>query len=208
MKDIIIVGAGSVGGHMAANPELYGIDGQIEAFVDDDKEKLGTLVFDTPVVGDISSLLTMGKKRVIIGIAFPKIKSSILFTLIQAQSLEFPTLIANNAWVSKHCKIGRGSIIYPGTTINYGAVLGDFCVLNMNCAVGHHVKIGDFTSLAPGVNIGGNSSVGELCDIGIGASILQHIHIGNNCVVGGQSLINKVVADNSKVVGVPQRIIN
>ncbi len=207
MKNIIIVGAGSVGGHIAANPELYGLAGQIEAFVDDDSQKHGKYIYNIPVIGSINDVLSMGKKRIIIGIAFPRVKSSILYSLIQSEELEFPTLISSKSWISNDCKIGRGSIIYPGTSINYGSKIGEFCVVNMNCAIGHHVTIGNFTSFAPGVNIGGNCTIGELSDIGIGASVVQNIIIGSNTIIGGQTMVLKNVQNDSLLVGVPGKMI-
>ena len=54
-----------------------------------------------------------------------------------------------------------------------------------------------------GCNIGDNSL------IGIGAVILNKANIGKNCIIGAKALIteNKVIPDNSLVVGSPGKVI-
>lgn len=206
MKKIVIIGAGSVGGHIINNLNLYNLNKrEIIGFLDDDINKQGELFFDFPILGTISWLENKKDLNVIIGIAFPKTKLEIYKTISNNKFLTFPTLIANNSWVSNNCKVGEGSIIYPGNCINYCSSIGNFAVLNMNCSLGHHVNIDDFTSLAPGVNIGGNCNIGSLVELGIGTSIIQGITIGNNSIVGGQSMVVNNIPENSKVIGVPAK---
>lgn len=207
MKNIIIVGAGSVGGHIINNLDLYNLNKkEILGFLDDDKNKHGDSFFDKPILGPISWLLDKKDISVIIGIAYPKTKLAIFNFISQNYYLSYPTLIANNSWVSNNCQIGKGTIIYPGNCLNYCTKIGDFVILNMNCSLGHHVNIGNFTSLAPGVNIGGNCIIDDLVDLGIGTSIIQGIKIGNNSIVGGQSMVINDIPSNLKVLGVPARI--
>lgn len=205
-RKIIIVGAGSVGGHVASNPSLFGIEGLIEGFVDDDPQKQNTVFCGFPILGPVSQLLKMSGISVVMGIAFPHIKRNLLTTLSQNQTLDYPSLIASNAWVSNECEIGKGSIIYPGTSINYGSVIGDFVVINMNCALGHHAVIGDYCSLAPGVLLGGHTTIGRATEMGIGSATLQGIEIGKDVIVGGQSMVISNIQDGVTVAGVPGRI--
>lgn len=203
MKEIIIIGAGSVGGHIAANTALYGIENRIKGFLDDDVKKHHTTVFGYPVFGASSWILDKHDYDIVIGIAFPTMKQHIIELISPNKNLNFPSLIAKNAWISNNCKIGKGVIIYPNCSINYETEIGDFVVMNMNCAVGHHVKIGDFTSLAPGVNLGGNTHIGKLVDIGIGSSTIQGIQINEGAIIGGQTMVIKNIEKDETVVGVP-----
>ena len=45
--------------------------------------------------------------------------------------------------------------------------------------------------------------------IGIGAVILNKVKIGKNCIIGAKALIteNKVIPDNSLVIGSPGKVI-
>jgi sugar O-acyltransferase (sialic acid O-acetyltransferase NeuD family) len=206
MKKIIIIGAGSVGGHIANNLDLYGIAGHLVGFLDDDINKQGKDCFGYPVLGPVSWILDQHDFDVVIGIAFPKIKEKIINALALNPELSYPTLIAKNAWISNNTEIGKGTIIYPGTCINYGSVIKDFVVVNMNCSIGHDCTIASFCSLAPGVNLGGHTKVQKLTELGIGVSTVQGTAIGKNSVIGGQTMVTKDIPDGVTAIGVPVKI--
>ena len=206
-KKLYIIGAGSVGGHVALNLTEYSKDFQLEGFFDDDPEKVGTEQYGYPVIGTISDANKLQDVALVIGIAFPKIKSGVIEKLSINNSVEFPSLIHHKAWVSNDVEIGKGVVIYPGATINYGSVIGDFVVLNMNCALGHHTKIGNYSSFAPGVKTGGHTTVEKLVDVGIGVSTLQNITIGSHSTIGGQAMVIEDIPPKSTAVGIPARVI-
>ncbi|PAU94021.1 acetyltransferase [Aliifodinibius salipaludis] len=207
-KELFIVGAGSVGGHIAHNIVGYSDEYKVAGFFDDDLQKVGKTQFGIEVLGTVKDLLKLKNANVLIGIAFPKLKRKIIELLSVNQTLKFPTLIHPKAWISKGVSIGKGCIIYPGTTINYGSEINDFVCINMNCSLGHHTFVGRYSSFAPGVNTGGHSIVEEGTDIGIGASTLQGTCIGSNSIVGGQAMVISDVKAESTVVGIPAKLLN
>ena len=208
MKELYIIGAGSVGGHVASNLELYNLNYDKVYFIDDDKKKLNNFFCGCQVIGDINFVTSRSEGiHVILGIAFPLVKKDIVERLKSNKKIKFLTIIAKNSWVSSDVVLGSGCIIYPNTSINFGTNMCDFVTVNMNCSIGHHAEIGNYVSLAPGVKLGGHTKIGFCAEIGIGASTLQGITIGENAIVGGQSLVNKNLERNVKVVGVPARKI-
>ncbi len=76
------------------------------------------------------------------------------------------------------------------TDPGYPATIGD------DCTIGHR-------AILHGCTIGANSLVG------MGAIILNGASVGRNCIVGAGALIaeNKVIPDNSLVVGMPGKVI-
>jgi len=202
-KKLIIIGAGNVGGFLAYNMELFDLDYDLIGFLDDDPKKIGQTFFGLPVLGSISTIekYPLGID-IVIGIASPKIKKLITHKLGK-YNFQYPSFIANKAWVSKEVKIGQGSIIYPGVSINHHTNIGDFVIMNMNCAIGHDCTITDYCSLAPGVNLGGFTYLEPLVDMGIGSATIQQIRIGENAIIGGQSMLIRNVPENSKIVGIP-----
>jgi len=207
-KKLYIVGAGSVGGHLALNVGEYSEEYRVEGFFDDDPEKIGTQQFGVEVLGPVDDALALDNAAVAIGIAFPGIKRTIVKKLSGNGSIGYPGFIHNRAWISKGVTVGRGCIIYPGTTINFGSEIGDFVVMNVNCSLGHHTEVGKFSSFAPGVKTGGHTVIAEEVEMGIGASTLQDIRIGNGGIVGGNSMVIRDVEPGTTVAGVPAKILS
>ncbi|MDD2983056.1 MAG: hypothetical protein PHQ74_06680 [Crocinitomicaceae bacterium] len=206
MKKLYIIGAGSVGGHIASNPSLYGLEDAEIIFIDRDIEKIGKTFVGKKIIGSIEYLLKIKEPiHIIIGVAFPSIKQRVLTRLANSENITFPTLIAKNAWISEDVKIGSGVIIYPNCSINYGTIIADFSILNMNCAIGHECIIGKYTSLAPGVNLGGNTEIGQSTEMGIGSATKQFIKIGENVQVGGQAMVVHNINSGKIVKGIPAK---
>src|SRR6056297_769558 len=56
---IYIIGAGFAGASIAAEIRRKGILGQVVAFLDDDREKIGTRIENTPVLGPIDAVIDL-----------------------------------------------------------------------------------------------------------------------------------------------------
>ena len=91
-------------------------------------------------------------------------------------------------------------VIGEGTNIQDGSVLhtdpGCHITIGKNVTVGHLVMLHGCT-------------IDDCSLIGIGAVILNKANIGKNCIIGAKALIteNKVIPDNSLVMGSPGKII-
>ena len=208
MKDLIILGAGGVGGFLAHNLKLFSEHYNLIGFLDDDPEKNDKEMFGSKVLGEISQIEKYNNEKLSVGfgIAFPSIKKIILDKLSHLD-INFPSFISQNAWLAPNIQVGKGVIIYPCVSINYNCIIDDFAVLNMNCALGHDCKVGKYSSLAPGVNLAGYTKIGNCVEVGIGACSIQNINIGNNSIIGGQAIVTKNIPDNAVVVGNPGRIM-
>ena len=200
-KDLIIIGAGNVGGFLALNQDLFEESFNIKGFLDDDQKKIGKKYWNIPVLGSVKDLINYKNSSIAIGISGPLTKRKILDTI--GANYDFPNFIAKNAWVSNKVKIGKGVIIYPGVSINHESEIGDFVVINMNCAIGHNSVIEKCSSLAPGVNFGGFTRVGPYAQMGIGCATIQGIKIGEGAIIGGQTMLITNVEANSTYTGVP-----
>ncbi len=208
MRNLVIIGAGNVGGFLAFNQNLFAEQFNIIGFLDDDAAKLGQEFYGLKVLGNTEHLFTMDKSiSVAIGIGFPKAKRKV-FEKIKDNGNDFPSFISSKAWVSNNVTVGKGVILYPGVSINYQTVVNDFVIMNMNCAIGHDCTIGKFCALAPGVNLGGFTVLEEAVDMGIGSATKQNIVVGKEAVIGGQSMLIKNVEPGKKVAGVPGKIID
>lgn len=207
IKDLIIIGAGNVGGFIAFNQDLFSEKYNIVGFLDDDADKIGKQFYGYTVIGNINHIFSLSREvALVIGIASPKVKMAIHEKLLD-KGFSFPSFISKNAWLSNQVKVGEGVIIYPGVSINYETDVQDFVIINMNCAIGHNCLISKYCTLAPGVNFAGFTKLEEGADIGIGVSSKQNILVGTYSIVGGQSMLVKNVAANATVAGVPAHTI-
>lgn len=206
-KDLIIIGAGNVGAFLAYNLDLFEGSYNLLGFLDDDLQKNNRKVAGYPVLGKVEDIRNYpAGTAVAVGIASPLTRKRIVEEIIHLP-LDFPNFIARNAWLSNAVKVGKGVIIYPGVSINYESVLGDFVIINMNCALGHNATIGNYCTLAPGVNFGGFTTLEGCVEVGIGVATKQRIHIGRNSIIGGQAMVIGPVPEGSVVVGVPGKAV-
>jgi len=190
-----IIGAGYVGMHLAYNFNKYTNNYNLAGFFDDDKN--GVVCCGLQVIGSIESALYLENSAVIIGITNPEEKKEIAEILQQNDTLRFPELIHEKSWVSPVVSIGAGTIVYPGTCINFGCVVRNFCVIDMNCSIGHHTRIGNYSCLEQGVSIGNNTEIGESVHIGIGATIIHNNTITDGAVIRSGNEPNLNISDLS-----------
>ena len=177
----------------------------IIGFVDDDQNKRNTNVDGIAVLGTSSWLENNPGVSVVIALSDPHVKYQLLNNLEGFGCTNFPAIVHPNTWIADDVKIGDGSIIYPGTSINIGCNIGRFVMVNMNCALGHDVTVEDYSFLAPNVGVGGNTRISKGCTVGIGSSVKQSINIGEWSVVGAGSAVVRDVKPGQTVVGVPAK---
>ena len=124
-------------------------------------------------------------------------------------------------WVAPNATIIGDVTLEKNTSIWFNAVLrGD--IENIHIGEGSNVQDGSVLHTDPGcpLKVGKNVTIGHLvmlhgCTIGdnsligIGAVILNKAKIGKNCIIGAKALIteNKIIPDNSLVVGSPGKVI-
>ena len=200
-QDLVIIGAGNVGGFLVLNQDLFNKNFNIIGFLDDNKKKIGKFFWEIPVIGSTDTINEYKNCSIAIGIANPLTKKKLLDKI--SDNFNFPNFIARNAWISNKVHIGKGTIIYPGVSINHESEIGDFVVINMNCAIGHNTTIKKCCSLAPGVNFAGFTYVEPYAEIGIGVSTIQQVRIGAGAVIGGQSILIQDAKENTTYIGVP-----
>ena len=123
---------------------------------------------------------------------------------VERFSLNYPEIIHTSV-IYNPDKIGKGSIIYPGTIIMNNCRIGEFSLLNSGVTIGHDVNVGNFCNINSGVNLAGRITIGDGSFLGIGATVRENIRIGKNSIVGAGSVVVSDVPDNSLVYGVPAK---
>jgi len=200
-KELIIIGAGNVGGFLALNQELFEQSFNIIGFLDDNENKIGKFFWGIEVLGTVDQITKYENVHVAIGISDPRVKKKIISKI--GSNYSYPNFVSKNAWISNEVTLGKGIIIYPMVSINHETVIDDFVIINMNCAIGHNSVIEKCCSLAPNVSFGGFTHVESHVEIGIGSSTIQQIRIGEGAVIGGQSMLINNAEAHSVYSGIP-----
>lgn len=185
-SEIILIGAG---GHARSCIDViegnnsFRIAGLVGA-----PEELETLSIGYEVIGTDGDLATLVERYRFALIALGQIKTAEhrirLYCKVKQLGFEFPTIIASTAYVSKHAKIGSGTIVMHGAVVNAGAVIGENCIINSRALIEHNVVIGDHCHISTGAILNGDVTVGAKSFIGSGSIVMQGVSIGDACVVG------------------------
>lgn len=128
---------------------------------------------------------------------------------------DLSVFIADGAIVLGDTVLGKDSSVWYHATIRAdraairigeGSNVQDNAVLHTDQDYGVH--IGNYVTIGHSAIVHG-ATVGDNTVIGMGAIVLNGAKIGRNCIIGAGTLItqNKVIPDNSLVIGSPGKIM-
>ena len=201
MDNILLIGAG---GHARSCIDVielagqYKIVGLVEKDESNSKRNLGY-----PIVGTDEDLPNLRKKYQYAVITVGQIKSAAirvqLFNMLKDLEYKLPLIVSPRSHISRHSKIGTGTIILHDVIVNANAEIGQNCIINNKALIEHDVVIGDHCHIATGAILNGEIQVGEGTFIGSGVVTIQSIKIGKNCVVGAGYVIKNRLPDNRTI---------
>lgn len=179
-KKIILLGGG---GHCKSVIDAAESAGYTILGVLDMPETVGQKVLQYPIIGTDDMIPTFVNKAEFV-ITVGQIKSNNtrikLAELVQQAGGKFSTIIASDAYVSKHATIGEGSVILHKAVVNANAKIGKHAIINTMVDIEHDVQIGDF------------------CHISTAAVINGEVRVGDNVFVGSQTVVHncKTITDD------------
>ncbi len=93
--------------------------------------------------------------------------------------------------------IGTGLYIRhgEGTVIGSRCSIGKGFIIHQHCTIGHKAKLGN------------GPTIGDNVEMGVGSSVLGECVIGNNVIIGAHSLVLHSIPDDSRVTGLPGKVI-
>jgi len=208
-KKLIIVGAGADSRNLAELVSEQSREWTLLGFLDDDPAKHGTKINGVPVLGKIKDAINYVNCYfvVLIGNYSDYFIRKRCVTSLPIGLENYATIVHSSAWVSKWANIGRGSAIYPGTTVMANAEIGNHVFIASKTNIGHDTVIGDYTSMSAMVGVAGRVVVGEGCIIGISSSIREGVTVGEWSIVGMGSVVVSDVPPYHVVAGNPARIL-
>lgn len=203
MKELILIGGG---GHCRScidvieTQNAYRIAGIVDL-----PERVGSEVLGYPVIGSDdqlaeiitrydSFLITLGQ------IKSPERRIGIFERLVKAGA-NLATIVSPRAHVSRHAKIGPGSIIMHDALVNAGASIGANCIVNSKALIEHDATIADHCHISTAAVINGGVSVGAGSFVGSNAVTRQEVCIGREVIIGGGVSVMQDVGDGCLFLG-------
>ncbi len=185
MESIILVGGG---GHCKSCIDVIEHEDRFHiAGIVDIKESIGKQVLSYPIIGCDDDLPELVAKYKNVLITVGQIKSAQirikLFNICKSLNAIFPVVVSPSAYVSKHIKIGEGTIIMSHALVNADAKIGVNSIINSKALIEHEAIIGDFCHISTGSNVNGQVIIGDECFIGSGVTLANNIKITEKVIV-------------------------
>ena len=195
MKKIILIGGG---GHCKSVIDVIEQDGRYKIMGIVDKPKLlGTKVLGYPVIGCDLDLHLLVKKFRYALITVGQIKTALkrvkLFNLANKIGFTLASVVSPRAYVSKHSKIGKGTIVMHNAIINANSFIGDNCIINTKALVEHDCSISNHCHISTNATINGGNQIGANSFVSSNVATRQYIKIPKNSFVKKSGLTKKSV---------------
>jgi len=191
MKKIVLIGGG---GHCKSVIDVIELQNQYEIVGIVDKiEFHGSKVLGYSIIGNDDDLENLAKKYKYGLVTVGQVKSPSqrikLYNLAIKAGFSFPKIVSPNAYVSKHAKIGSGTIIMHNAIINSNVVIGENCIVNSQALIEHDCLISNHCHVSTAAVINGCVKIQASCFIGSNSTITENTLIKENSFIKAGSLV-------------------
>jgi sugar O-acyltransferase (sialic acid O-acetyltransferase NeuD family) len=179
---------------------------EIAAFLDDNVALHGRRIEGIPVL-PISRLTDFDGASVVcmIGSERSYLQREAIIARLRLQDGRFATIADPAARVSPMCRLGAGTVVFPGSVVTSNAVIGRHVLVLPLTVIHHDAVVGDFSLVGSRVVVAGGVTIGKACYIGSGSSLKNGIEIGDGALVGMAANVLKDVPPGATVIGNPAR---
>jgi sugar O-acyltransferase (sialic acid O-acetyltransferase NeuD family) len=199
-ESVAVLGAGDQA--MMVASVLIDAGYEIEGFYTDDRAAIGKCILGIAVKGAIADADPRRTPNGIIAIGDNEARKR----LSKSVPLNWITAVHPSVVVLPEVEIGIGTIIFPGSVVEFGARIGDHVILNTMSSAAHHCSIGDYAHIVK-ANVSSHCVVDEGVFMGLQSTLTPGIRVGAWATVGAGAVVIRDVAPNDTVMGVPARPI-
>ena len=191
MKNLILIGAG---GHAKSCIDVIESQGEYNIVgLIDFKEKVGESLLGYPIIDCDENLPKHIIETNYFLITLGQIKSAQrrkeIYEYAKSFGAKFATVISPRAYVSKHAKIGEGTIIMHDALLNAGVELGENCIVNTKALLEHDVKVSNHCHISTGAILNGDVKVKDESFVGSNSTIVQGVEIPEKSFIKAGSLV-------------------
>ena len=208
--DTIVLGAG---GHAKVLIDcLLSIDNlNIIGIIEVNKALIGTKILGIPVIGHEDEILKQRNFNIKlvngVGSANLPIARREIFNKFKQAGFSFLNVIHRTSYIGGTVSLGEGIQVMAGSIIQPAVSIGNNTIINTHAVIEHDCQIGDHVHIAPGVVCCGGTVIGSGTHIGCGAVIREGLKIAENCMIAAGAVVVHNITANSKVGGVPAKIM-
>lgn len=208
-EEIILIGGG---GHCKAVIDVIEEERKYKiAGIVDLREKIGQKILGYEIIATDDDLPKLTNEYKNFFITIGQIQSAelriIIFNLLKEYNITLPIIISPYAYVSKHSKIGEGTVIMHHAIINANSSIGKNCIINNQALIEHDAVIKDNCHISTGSKVNGKTVVGNNCFLGSNTVLSNNLSISNNCIIGAGSVVLKTIDKQGTYIGNPLRKI-
>lgn len=190
MKNLILIGGG---GHCKSCIDVIEKDASFNIKgILDLEQKIGDKILGYEIIGtdkDIENLLQNNSFIITLGQITNPDKRMAIFNKLTSLGADIPVIISPLAYVSKHSKINKGTIIFHHAVVNANAQVGNNCIINTKALIEHDAIIGDHCHISTAAIINGGVNVGDGTFFGSNAVSKEQIKIPERSFIKAGRLI-------------------
>jgi len=196
-RPIILVGAG---GHAVSCIDVVEEQGEFRiAGLVASSDEVGSEVLGYAVIGDNDSLREIFSSTASALVAVGQIKTAAprvrLFEQLQGIGYHLPVMVSPRAYVSRHARVGAGTVVMHGAVVNANAIIGSNCIINSHALIEHDASIGDHCHVSTAAVVNGGVHVGERTFLGSCSVVREGASIGDEAFVAmGQRVVGDYAA--------------
>ena len=191
MKKIILIGGGA---HCRSVIDVIEHESKFKIIGIVDKPELkGNKVLGYSIIGSDLDLKNLAKKYKNAFVTAGQIKSPKLriklFNLAVKAGFVMPSIISPNAYVSKHSKIGSGTVVMNSAIVNSNTVVGENCIINSKALIEHDCVISNHCHISTNAIINGGVKIASKCFVGSNSTTKENVKIKENTFIKAGSLV-------------------
>lgn len=185
---LVLIGGG---GHCASCIDVIEQEGRFEIVGIIDKDA-SAAPLGYPLLGNDDCLQKLRSEFEYAVICVGQIKSPDirrkLFELSKSSGFTLPVIISPRAYVSKHARIGEGSIVMHDALVNSRATIGRNCIINSKALVEHDAVVEDNCHISTGSIVNGGAIIRQGTFVGSNAATKEMVETKENDFIKAGSI--------------------
>lgn len=177
-KQIVLIGGG---GHCQSVIDVIEQSEQYEILgIVDQSHKIGQKVLSYEIIDsdhNLPSYKSVHGAIITIGHVWDVDLRVKLYNKVLSAGIQPITIISPLAYVSRHARIQRGSVIMHHALVNAGAQIGENTIINSKALVEHGALVGDHCHISTGAIVNGEASIANKTFYGSNATCNQNANI-------------------------------